>query len=215
MTVWQQYSTRFLTLKLRERRWVIYGTVLLLWYGLVFFVAEPLWQQRQQLALQNQQKSQQLQALQQQTAEVQLALQQDPDEQLRQEIARLTDQEQQQTTQIRALTGRYISASQMLQLLQDLLAAQPEVQLLTLDNLAAEAVQLPGVVSAKPLLYRHRTQLRFRGSYPALQQLLSDLEQLPWQLHWRQLDYQVQQYPDGEMLLELETVSEYDSYLKI
>ncbi len=47
------------------------------------------------------------------------------------------------------------------------------------------------------------------------QQLLERLEQLPWQLHWRTLDYQVKDYPQAELQLELETVSEYDSYLKI
>lgn len=215
MNLWQQWGEKFLQFQLRERYLISFATVaLLLWLGVLYLV-EPLWSQVAALEQQNKQTSAQVLVLQHQIDDVQRALQQNPDEQLQLQIDALTQQEVQLLNQIRSMTGRYISAAQMVQLLEDVLATQAGVRLLAMENLPAQAVVLPGIVSSKPLLYRHGTKLVFQGSYAALQQLLTHLEQLPWQLHWAQLRYQVTQFPEAELQLELETVSEHDSYLRI
>ncbi|OBP16733.1 hypothetical protein A5320_04965 [Rheinheimera sp. SA_1] len=225
MSQWQQYSERFLKLQLRERYLIGYGSaLLLLWLGALYLV-QPLWQMQVQLKQQNRSSLQQIVGLQQQIDEVQKALSVNPDQQLQQNIDSMLATEQQLLGQIRSVTGRYISGEQMVQLLQDVLNQQQNIRLIALENLPAKAVMLPGAVvtttatdklsSDKPLLYRHGTKLTFAGHYAGLQQLLQRLEQLPWQLHWRTLNYQVKEYPQAELQLELETVSEYDSYLKI
>lgn len=215
MSLWQQWSERFLQFQLRERYLISLAVVgLLLWFGILYLL-EPLWSKTAALKQQSQQTSAQLLVLQTQIDEVQRALQQNPDEQLQLKIDLMAQQEGQLLAQIRSMTGRYISASQMVQLLEDVLATQAGVSLHAMENLPAQAVTLPGLVSSKPLLYRHGTKLVFKGSYASLQQLLSHLEQLPWQLHWAQLRYQVTKFPDAELQLELETVSEHDSYLRI
>jgi MSHA biogenesis protein MshJ len=220
MSQWQQYSERFLTLQLRERYLIGYGSaLLLLWLGALYLL-QPLWQMQAQLQQQNRSSLQQIVGLQQQIDEVQRALTVNPDQQLQQNIDKMLSDEQQLLTQIRSVTGRYIGAEQMVQLLRDVLSQQQNIRLIALENLPARAVQLPGVgrdaaAVEKPLLYRHSTKLTFAGPYAGLQQLLQRLEQLPWQLHWRTLNYQVKEYPQAELQLELETVSEHDSYLKI
>jgi len=215
MNLWQQWGEKFLQFQLRERYLISFATIaLLLWFGFLYLL-QPLWSEAKTLEQQNQQTSAQLLVVQAQIDEVQLALQKNPDEQLQLQIDAMTQQEAQLLGQIRNMTGRYISAAQMVLLLDDVLANQAGVRLLAMENLPAQAVMLPGIVSSKPLLYRHGTKLVFQGSYAALQQLLTHLEQLPWQLHWAQLRYQVTQFPEAELQLELETVSEHDSYLRI
>ncbi|MFN6971351.1 MAG: hypothetical protein ACK4NN_10835 [Rheinheimera sp.] len=220
MNLWQQYAERFLTLKLRERYLIGYGSALLvLWLGALYLV-QPLWQMQVQLTQQNRSSLQQVVGLQQQIDEVQQALSVDPDQQLQQNIDQMLLEQQQLLNQIRGMTGRYISGEQMVLLLQDVLNQQQNIRLVALENLPPKAVLLPGVAAEpsaadKPLLYRHGTKLTFTGPYAGLQQLLQRLEQLPWQLHWRTLYYQVLEYPQAQLQLELETVSEYDSYLKI
>lgn len=225
MSQWQQYSERFLTLQLRERYLIGYGSaLLLLWLGGLYLV-QPLWQMHVQVKQQNRSGLQQIVGLQQQIDEVQQALNVNPDQQLQQNIDSMLTTEQQLLDQIRSVTGRYISGEQMVQLLQDVLNQQQNIRLIALENLPAKAVMLPGAAltetaegnkaNTKPLLYRHGTKLTFAGHYAGLQQLLQRLEQLPWQLHWRTLNYQVKEFPQAELQLELETVSEYDSYLKI
>lgn len=215
MSLMEQWEERFLQFQLRERYLISAAVlVLLLWCGVLYGV-EPLWSEAQKQRRQHQQTSQQLLVLQQQIDAVQQALQQDPDEQLQLKINEMNTQQQQLTQQIRGMTGRYISAAQMVQLLQDVLSSQSGVSLLALENQPAQAVALPGLESRQPLLFRHGTKLVFEGSFTSLQQLLTRLEQLPWQLHWVQLRYKVSQFPKAELELELETVSEHDSYLQI
>lgn len=213
---WQQAVSAYGRLQLRERYMLLSASsLLLLWLGLLYLL-EPGWQQLQQQRLQQQQLQTATAQLQRQLTEIEVALQQDPDAQLKQQLASASLQEQQLTTQIRQVSGRYIAPEQMLALLQDVLLTQPQVQLLRLENQPAQALQLPGAAdgSASPL-FQHRTLLVFRGHYQPLQQLLQQLEQLPWQLHWRQLRYQVSRYPLAELYLELETVSEQQNYLRL
>lgn len=218
-TPWQQAVAAFARLQLRERYMLLFASsLLLLWFGLLYLL-EPAWQQLQQMRSEQQQLQTATLQLQRQLAEVEVALQQDPNAKLNQQLADASLTEQQLNQQIRQVSGRYIAPEQMVSLLQDVLATQPQVQLIRLENFEAQAIQLPGAqptnTAAVSTLYRHRTLFVFSGRYQALQQLLQQLEQLPWQLHWLHLQYQVTAHPLAELHLELETVSEQENYLRL
>lgn len=215
MKWWRQYSKRFLTLQIRERKLIFYATqVVIIWLAAVLFI-EPLLQQASQLNQQNVDTEQQIQRLQQQTAIIQRALNVDLNEQVRAQIGAQQQVEQELTQKIQQMTGSYISANQMLTLLEDLLVKMPEVQLAALENFPAKPVLIGTDAKAAPLLFQHRTQLVFLGNYASLQQLLSQLQQLSWQLHWVKLNYKVIKYPEAQLQLELETVSESANYVQI
>lgn len=230
MSRWQQLSEQYLQLQLRERRLIYLASLaLLLWLGALYAV-EPLWQslqagkQKQKLVLQ------QMAQLQQQVDTVLQVLNTDPNTQIRTQISQSEQQRDELSQQIKQLTGRYVSPEQMLPLLQDVLKSSPEVKLLRMRSLQAEPVILAAVsqtaptqaaatagqsVPAAPLLYLHKTEISFSGQYAQLQRLLQQLEQLPWQLHWHQLEYKVSEHPQAELRLELETISEQADYLRI
>lgn len=215
MKWWRQYSKRFLTLQIRERKLIFYATqVVIIWLAAVLFI-EPLLQQTSQLNQQNVDTEQQIQRLQQQTAIIQRALNVDLNEQVRAQIGAQQQVEQELTQKIQQMTGSYISANQMLTLLEDLLVKMPEVQLAALENFPATPVLIGTDAKAAPLLFQHRTQLVFLGNYASLQQLLSQLQQLSWQLHWVKLNYKVIKHPEAQLQLELETVSESANYVQI
>jgi MSHA biogenesis protein MshJ len=215
MKWWRQYSKRFLTLQIRERKLIFYATqVVIIWLAAVLFI-EPLLQQTSQLNQQNVDTEQQIQRLQQQTAIIQRALNVDLNEQVQAQIGAQQQVEQELTQKIQQMTGSYISANQMLTLLEDLLVKMPEVQLAALENFPAKPVLIGTDAKAAPLLFQHRTKLVFLGNYASLQQLLSQLQQLSWQLHWVKLNYKVIKYPEAQLQLELETVSESANYVQI
>lgn len=215
MKWWRQQEKRFQALQIRERKLIFYSSqVVLIWLAAVVFI-EPLIQQTTSLNKQNDDTQQQIQRLQQQTAMIQRALNVDLNEQVRAQIAAQQQIQQELSQKIQQMTGSYISAHQMLTLLEDLLVKMPEVQLFALENLAATPVFIGSEPTAQPLLYQHRTKLIFRGNYAALQALLSQLQQLSWQLHWVKLNYKVIKYPEAQLQLELETVSESANYVQI
>lgn len=215
MSQFEQWQERFATLKPRERGLIwLASSGLLLWLGCVL-VLFPMLDQQQQLQGQLKTNVKQLQQLEQQIDLMQQQLQQDVNAAVREQIAGQAQQQQQLVTQIRQLTGRYVSPEQMTQLLSDVLLKNQQVQLVSMRSQAPKPLQLPGAAPTDIQLYRHGTLLEFRGSYTQLQQLLARLEQLSWQLHWRQLKFKVTEYPLSQLQLELETVSEQADYLRI
>ena len=231
MSQWQQLSEQYLQLQLRERRLIYLASlVLLLWLGALYAV-EPLWQSLQASKQQQKLVLQQMAQLQQQVDTVLQVLNTDPNTQIRTQISQSEQKRDELSQQIKQLTGRYVSPEQMLPLLQDVLKSSPGVKLLRMRSLQAEPVSLapapqvaapatavatPGQsMPAAPLLYLHKTEISFSGQYAQLQRLLQQLEQLPWQLHWHQLEYKVSEHPQAELRLELETISEQADYLRI
>lgn len=226
MNLWRKYAKGFLNFKERERKLIFYTTqVMIAWLGFVV-VIEPFMQKATQLTKQNQQSRLQITQLQQQSALIQRALSVDINQEIQSQINAQQQVQAELTKRIQQLTGSYISAQQMLDLLQDLLVKMPKVQLVALENLPVQPIHLQATPNAEtmektantvnqPLLFKHTTQLVFRGDYNGLQQLLGQLQQLSWQLHWVQLNYKVLEYPQAELQLELETVSESANYVQI
>jgi MSHA biogenesis protein MshJ len=226
MSRWQQLCEQYMQMQLRERRLIFFASLaLLLWLG-TLYVAEPLWQSLQAGRQQQKLAMGQMVQLQQQVDAVLQVLNSDPNEQVRIQISERQQQRDQLNSQIKQLTGRYVSPEQMLPLLQDVLKSSPGVKLQRMRSLAPEPVSIGTPVAAThadavappvsaPQLYLHKTEISFIGQYAQLQQLLQNLERLPWQLHWHQLEYKVSEHPQAELRLELETISEQAEYLRI
>ncbi|MBN8446902.1 MAG: hypothetical protein J0M22_15670 [Gammaproteobacteria bacterium] len=215
MKWWRQNAKRFMNLQVRERKLIFYSTqVVIIWLAGVLLI-EPLIQQTSGLSKQNHDTEQQIQRIQQQSAIIQRALNVDLNEQVRTQITEQQQIEQELVQKIQQMTGSYISANQMLGLLEDLLVKIPDVQLAALENLPAQPVLIGAEATAQPLLYQHRTRLVFQGNFASLQKLLGQLQQLSWQLHWIKLDYKVLKYPEAQLQLELATVSESANYVQI
>ena len=215
MKWWRQNAKRFMNLQVRERKLIFYSTqVVIIWLAGVLLI-EPLIQQTSGLSKQNHDTEQQIQRIQQQSAIIQRALNVDLNEQVRTQITEQQQIEQELVQKIQQMTGSYISANQMLGLLEDLLVKIPAVQLAALENLPAQPVLIGAEATAQPLLYQHRTRLVFQGNFASLQKLLGQLQQLSWQLHWIKLDYKVLKYPEAQLQLELATVSESANYVQI
>ncbi|TXH98117.1 MAG: hypothetical protein E6Q75_02415 [Rheinheimera sp.] len=235
MSQWQQLCEQYMQLQLRERRLIFFAALtMLLWVGIIS-VLEPLWRSLQTSNQQQKMTLGQMAQLQQQVDAVLQVLNSDPNEQVRSQISERQQQREQLNRQIKQLTGRYVSPEQMLPLLQDVLKSSPGVKLTQLRSLKPEVLQIGAATptsaptstpapaaqtntapaAVAPQLYLHKTEIIFSGQYAQLQQLLQQLERLPWQLHWHQLEYKVSKHPQAELRLELETISEQAEYLRI
>ena len=216
MEQWQLWCERFSQLQLREK-WLIAVSSLVLTLWLAFnYALEPGWQSGQKLQQQHAQMQRQLIELRQQTEQFRSQLSVDQDAGYRQQIAELQQQQRQLNEQIRQNASHFIAAEQMLPLLQDMLQSSGSVQLKRLSSAPAQAVRLDGQTEQdETLLYQHRLTMVMAGRYPSLQQVLKQLEQLPWLINWAELQYRVEQYPQGELRLELLTVSENEDIIRL
>lgn len=134
----------------------------------------------------------------------------DPDRENRQQLSQLQ-------TETAAIEGRLkenidnlVTPQEMPDLLKDLLVQQQKLQLLSLENLPAEALRIDGQPADEKMassLYRHRLRLEFVGDYLATLAYLNKLENLPRQLVWEELEIETQEYPQAKVRLQVYTLS--------
>ena len=202
----QQLIRRYQALAPREQTLLqitLHAVVLFL---LLVLVLEPGWnklQRQWQTASAAQAETRQLQEL---LHNLQQQEQPDPDAALRQELAQLAKEQALQEQRIAALTDALVSPAQMIPLLQALLQQDERLQLISLTTLPQEPLQLDDSDNSA-LLFRHGLRLQLKATYAGLVDYQQRLDAVPWRVYWQTLDYQVQQYPHAEVLLELYTFS--------
>lgn len=64
-------------------------------------------------------------------------------------------------------------------------------------------------------VYKHSVVLRVRGSYPELVRLLQSIEALEWKFYWETLDYQVKNYPQADIMIQVFTLSSEEGLLGV
>ncbi|MCK4609120.1 MAG: hypothetical protein KAT71_06540 [Gammaproteobacteria bacterium] len=105
---------------------------------------------------------------------------------------------------------KLVSGQEMTKLLKQLLLARHDLELVQFYNLPEQ--QAIGNKNALNL-YEHGVVIKFRGSFFAVLRYLEDLEDLPWQLFWDKLEYQVTKYPVAEVTLQVHTLSMHKGWL--
>jgi len=167
--------------------------------------------------------------------ELRVSLQQDPNAQLKQQIAEYKSKSSMVDHSLLALTSELINPVEMRNALTRLLKLEKGVKLASFEVLPAEAMDLVNELSTKqapastkvksatnelnqtgtqtPLidddlkLYRHGIKLTLTGSYFELRNYLAQLEKLPWKFFWQQFNYKLTRYPTGELEINMYSLS--------
>ncbi|MDF3124929.1 hypothetical protein [Rheinheimera sp. 1928-s] len=216
MNTWQQWSARFSALKEREKYTAFIGALLLcLWLFLLQFLV-PAFEELRKVELQiksatmtTEQQRNTLTSLQQQAGT-------DVDASYKQEVEKLQRQEQQLQQQIAQLTSYFIGSERMALVLRDVLKSSNNVKLKSI--IANPPVPLTFADQGsdnKAIIYQHSTVVVLTGNYFALTAVLEKLDALSWSLGWQSIDYKVTEHPDAELTLQLLTVSDNESYIKL
>lgn len=210
---WELWQSKFQQLQLRERRLVFFASLGLFGWLCVVLVLEPAWikhqQQRQQLAS----VSAQLQQTEQGIVQLQDELSRNINQEVQQRLTRLEGRALELEQQLAARTAHFVGADRVLPMLQSLLMGDARVRLLSLQSMPPSVVAYDA--DQQPLLYQHKIRLVMQGDYSALRQLLTTLEQLPWQLGWHSLQYRVTEHPLAELALDIVTVGDHADFIQL
>jgi MSHA biogenesis protein MshJ len=128
------------------------------------------------------------------------------------------------------LQARMVAPRDRASVLQDILAGQPGLRLVSLDTLAPEPVgvpepdharptqQAPAVQTAQPppaALYRHGVKLTLVGNYAALTRYMTRLERLPVGFYWARAELDAHAHPEISLTLILFTLSQEATWLTV
>lgn len=230
---WRALAGRFAARSRRERLMVAALLVIGLPLAALSLWVEPAW--RAHLALQAE-----LAALRAESARLANRQPLDPNAMARTELASLQARLVQDQKAVAELSRSMVAPTEMVQLLERLLARHPGVRLLGMRSLASEpwagikpgsdpdagaantaaassgaSAPPPGAGNQRNGLYRHGVELELEGGWHALRAYLADIEQSPRRLQWGQLHLTSQEHPTTRMKISLHTLSLEAAWLQL
>lgn len=208
---WQQLSARVVAMSLRERWLILLAGAALLLMPAYSLLLEPTWLAYQGQIARNQELATTIAQLQLENQGRQQALLLDPNQPVREQQQQLTQQLVQLDAQLKDQTLDLIPAERMPGLLEQMLASSGRLRLVSLTSLPPKPLLDD---PEQNLLFQHGIQLRLQGSYFEIFQYLRALEGLPEHFYWRRLNYQVEQYPQASIELELYTLSSSKEFIR-
>jgi MSHA biogenesis protein MshJ len=66
-----------------------------------------------------------------------------------------------------------------------------------------------------PELFKHGLKIRFEGSFFDTRDFLMSAEQMGWKLHWREILFEMNEYPQAQVDIELFTLSKSEAYINV
>ena len=208
---WQQLSARVVAMSLRERWLILLAGAALLLMPAYSLLLEPTWLAYQSQIARSQELATTIAQLQLENQSRQQALLLDPNQPVREQQQQLTQQLVQLDAQLKDQTLDLIPAERMPGLLEQMLASSGRLRLISLTSLPPKPLLDD---PEQNLLFQHGIQLRLQGSYFDIFQYLRALEGLPEHFYWRRLNYQVEQYPQASIELELYTLSSSKEFIR-
>lgn len=229
---WQSYSSKFLKITPREQ-------ILIAITGLFFivFILYTLIVESYILKAEQYQKNIDSLITAQRSAntsisEFSILLARNPNKALQEKIDQYEAELGAVDQELLTLTSELINPIDMRKALVKLLNLQKGVSLVSFELLGAEQVVSPelevienenGEVKAKVSLendhglslYRHGVKIKLAGRYFQLRDYLARFEQLPWKFFWQGFNYQVKEYPNSELEIEIYSLSTRKEFIGV
>jgi len=155
-------------------------------------------------------------SLSQQHAILMLDAEEEPNTALERQIARLRAQNDRLDTEVGAMSVTLVEPERMAMVLSRVMANQPSIQLVSVQNKSAEQLFFRAVDSGEPLVvYKHGLRLSLSGTYLDSLQYLADIEDLGVRFFWETAEFSVAEYPNGKLSLEVFTLSTKEQLIDV
>lgn len=226
---WQDYSAKFLNISAREQYLVLLTGLIA-----IIFIIFNLFIDGKLVKLNSQAKEIKQVETNNSTAQttiniLQQSLATDPNVAIQKQIEQYEQKLSSVDSELLLLTSDLINPIQMRYALIELLKTQPSVALLSFEVMAAQPVAAEkspnkedglesneNVESEHSLtLYKHGIKLKLKGSYFKLRDYLNQLENMQWTFFWQEFDYQLIEYPNSELSIEMYSLSTQKEFIGV
>jgi len=242
-STWQQYSEKFLNISPREQYLIIFTGLVTIVFVFFSFAIDANLVASAQLEKQIKQTMSANNAANTTINVLEQALLTDPNVAVSKRVTRIEQKILAVDSELLELTSGLINPIQMRYALVDLLKLQSGVSLTSFEVIKAiplnieqateestqsqlnqktskQAAQQSDEVDLqmeKPslTLYKHGIKLILKGDYFQLRDYLVQLEQLEWQFFWQQFNYQLVEYPTGELHVEMYSLSTNQEFIGV
>ena len=209
----EQLAQKFDVLSQRERGLIALAVLVLVAMS-AYMPIESLWKQQYSTAQQVKALEQENKISMQQIDLYQQRLAMDPNQDYRQRLNLLQQQNQEIDAQLNEQMVDMVPADYMPELLGNLLGQVQGIKLLKFTSVTP--VPLLAVGEEKKLnLYSHGIRMSLEGDYFSVRRFGEAVEAMPDKLNWTRLDYKVADYPKGKIDIELYTLSINKDFISV
>ncbi|MFB2734441.1 MSHA biogenesis protein MshJ [Shewanella mangrovisoli] len=209
----EQLAQKFDVLSQRERGLIALAVLVLVAMS-AYMPIESLWKQQYSTAQQVKALEQENKISMQQIDLYQQRLAMDPNQDYRQRLNLLQQQNQEIDAQLNEQMVDMVPADYMPELLGNLLGQVQGIKLLKFTSVTP--VPLLAVGEEKKLnLYSHGIRMSLEGDYFSVLRFVEAVEAMPDKLYWKRLDYKVAEYPKGKIDIELYTLSINKDFISV
>ncbi len=213
--MFDKLNEQFLALSKRERNLIIFtGVILILFIGFTFLI-EPQMQNNKRVSSELNTKESELIRAEQNVTLLQETIADDPNRKLEERIAELNQRVESLDLEFATQMRELVPAKQMPLVIEQMLDAANRLELIELASIAPVSVFADDAENADLPLYQHGVRFVFEGGYGNVLNYLKTVEDHPYQIYWRSLDYQVSDYPTATITLELFTLSTSRAFMGV
>ncbi len=133
----------------------------------------------------------------------QIRLTQNPNDVLKEQIAKYEERIASLDSKIGQATVNLIDAKEMVTVLSSVLNTSSAIKVLSMESM--QPVQL--IKKGNASLYQHGIKIKLRGRYLDILNHLQNLENMNYKFYWHSLNYSVDEYPYANVEIELYTLS--------
>lgn len=213
-------AERYQRLSTRERALVLLTVLAATWFAWAGTVGSRLGQSSAQLSEAVGALDARVQSEKAERSRLEAARDSDPNARLIQQREQLDRQLAALNVSLGSLLDRFVDPGDMPDLLEDVIRRHGGLTLIEMESLPAEPVELAAgradtAVPGPVRVYRHPIRLELEGGYFDVVAYLAELEDSDWAFGWRQLNYEVGDYPVATVTLEIETLSREQSWIGV
>jgi len=216
---------KFNTISVREQKLLFYAVPFVICFVFILGLLEPAIVQT--IETRNQIREHKLRLVDASNSLdlVQIQLSLDPDMETKNQIAGVNEQililEKLFANELEQLVPPYA----MPLVLEQLFARAKKLRLMSMSsippsNIFGDGIKVNGSKSMienaiGPELFKHGLKIRFEGSFFDTRDFLISAEQMGWKLHWREIQFVVNDYPQAQVDIELFTLSRSKAYINV
>lgn len=220
---WEKLASKIDDLSLRERVLIFAALAFLLVSLVNTLFIDSLLAEQKKLSGQVVQQQEKMKEIQARVTALIEARKNDANSPLRLRLNQVKQQIADGDAYLQGRRDRLVAPEKIAGLLQQVLARNGRLQLVSLQTLPAtsliEKTSKPedagAAVKQERQVFRHGVQLTVRGSYPDLLRYLTELEHLPSSMFWGMAALTVVQHPAAELTLTIYTLSLDKTWLQI
>lgn len=226
--LWQDYSAKFLTISSREQYSVLLAGLIAITFIFFNLFIDEKRTEIDSLTKKITQTNSSVKSTQTTINILQQSLAKDPNVAIQKQIAQYEEKLASVDAELLLLTSDLINPIQMRYALIDLLKTQPSVSLLSFEVMAAQPMTTANPSNSNDganeikdddehslTLYKHGIKLKLKGSYFKLRDYLSQLESMQWTFFWQEFDYQLIEYPNSELSIEMYSLSTQKEFIGV